>query len=256
MQFKICAHTDTGIRKRTNQDSVLIQTARTDKGLALLAAVCDGMGGLARGELASATVVRRLSAWFEQGFSALFLGKMTELAFQESMFLFVRQVNEDIRAYSRSHHAEMGTTMAVLLIADHSYYIANIGDSRIYLLGDRLRQLTRDQTWVQREVEEGRLTDEAALRHPRRNVLTQCIGASSQVCPEYACGRAKPGSMFLLCSDGFRHELSPLELYAYLNPQRLTQEQEMKEGLLRLTELNKYRGEIDNISAALIRVDE
>ena len=105
------------------------------------------------------------------------------------------------------------------------------------------------------EMDEGRMTWEEARQDSRRNMLLQCVGASQTIIPDFYTGQVEPGSMFLVCSDGFRHVVSPEELYEYLSPFRLLNEQTMKESLVYLTELNKYRREVDNISAALIRAD-
>lgn len=145
--------------------------------------------------------------------------------------------------------------MVILLIVDHVYYIANVGDSRVYLLREELKQLTKDQTFIQREMDEGRMTWEEARKDSRRNVLLQCVGASDTIVPDFYSGDILPGTIFLLCSDGFRHVVTPEELYQYLSPYRLFNEETMHEGIEYLAELDKYRQEVDNISAVLIRCD-
>lgn len=255
MDFKIAAYTDVGIKKSTNQDSVLIKAARTDEGNVLLAAVCDGMGGLEKGELASATLVRIFSRWFEEQFPQMLYQGMCMENLQENWTSLIYQANAKILNYSRTIHAAMGTTMVVLLIIGQRYYIGNVGDSRIYQLRDALIQLTKDHTLIQKEVEEGRIAEEEARRDPRRNVLLQCVGASERIEPDFYTGIVAPGTMFLLCSDGFRHVISPEEIYQYLTPYKIFTEQAMKEGLVYLTDLNKYRQEADNISAVLVRAD-
>lgn len=255
MNFKIIAHTDVGIKKSTNQDSVLIKVAQTDYGNVVFGAICDGMGGLAKGELASATLVRMLSKWFEEEFpNLLYQGLSVELL-QNSWNDLIDRANQKISSYGQALHISMGTTMVVLLIVGQVYYIVNVGDSRIYHIKEELTQLTKDQTVVQREMDLGKMTYEEARRDPRRNVLLQCIGASQVIVPDFYTGIVEPGTMFLLCSDGFRHVVTPEELYQYLTPYRVLHEEAMKESLVYLTELNKYRQEVDNISAALVRVD-
>lgn len=255
MNFKIIAHTDVGIKKSTNQDSVLIKVAQTDYGNVVIGAICDGMGGLAKGELASATLVRMLSKWFEEEFpNLLYRGLSVELL-QNSWNDLIDRANQKISSYGQALHISMGTTMVVLLIVGQVYYIVNVGDSRIYHIKEELTQLTKDQTVVQREMDLGKMTYEEARRDPRRNVLLQCIGASQVIVPDFYSGIVEPGTMFLLCSDGFRHVVTPEELYQYLTPYRVLHEEAMKESLVYLTELNKYRQEVDNISAALVRVD-
>lgn len=255
MNFKISTHTDKGIKKDTNQDSVLVKVAQTEYGKVLLSAVCDGMGGLAKGEVASAAVVRMLSRWFEEEFPVLLYRGLSLESLQKSMEALIYSANEKISSYGHALHVNMGTTMVLLLIVDHVYYIVNVGDTRVYMLRESLQQLTKDQTFIQREMDEGRMTWEEAKRDSRRNVLLQCIGASQTIVPDYYSGQIEPGSMFLLCSDGFRHVIAEEELYEYLSPYRLPDEPAMQESLLYLTELNKYRQEVDNISAVLVRAD-
>ena len=147
----------------------------------------------------------------------------------------------------------MGTTIVAMLIMNDHYYLMNVGDSRAYLLADQLYQLTKDQTFVQYEIDAGRLTEEEAKYHPQRNVLLQCVGASEVVTPDFYEGPVYPDTVFMLCSDGFRHIITPEEIYQYLNPSVLVDENVMKNNAVYLTELNKQRREVDNISVALIR---
>ena len=129
----------------------------------------------------------------------------------------------------------------------------NIGDSRAYMITDAIYQLTKDQTYVQFEMDAGRMTWEEAQVHPQRNVLLQCIGASEQINPDYFIGQANPDTTFLLCSDGFRHLISPDEIYEKLKPEILDNEDTMLQNAISLIELNKTRKEVDNISVAVIR---
>lgn len=255
MNFKIVAHTDIGIKKNTNQDSVLMKIAQTDYGNVAFSAICDGMGGLAKGELASATLVRMLSKWFEEEFPTMLYQGLSMEKLQNSWNDLIYQANEKISSYGNALHTSMGTTMVLLLIVGQVYYIGNVGDSRVYSIKEELTQITKDQTVVQREMDLGKMTYEEARRDPRRNVLLQCVGASQVIEPDYYTGTVEPGTMFLLCSDGFRHVIAREEIYEYLTPYRVFNEQAMKESLVYLTELNKYRQEVDNISAALVRAD-
>lgn len=255
MNFKIAAHTDIGIKKKTNQDSVLVKVAQTDYGKVCFAVICDGMGGLSKGELASAALVRYLSGWFEKEFPELLYQGLSMENLQKSWNDLIGRVNRRISSYGHAAHIDMGTTMVILLIVDHVYYIANVGDSRVYLLREEIEQITKDQTFIQREMDEGRMTWEEARRDSRRNVLLQCIGASEVVVPDFYTGNIMSGSNFLLCSDGFRHVVTAEELYQYLSPYRIFNEDMMQAGIEYLIELDKYRQESDNISAVLIRCD-
>ena len=129
----------------------------------------------------------------------------------------------------------------------------NVGDSRAYEITDKLTQLTNDQTFVAREVALGNMTPEQAEVDERRSVLLQCIGASEEVYPDFFMGKTQINATYLLCSDGFRHEISSNEIYAKLQPDVLFDDLSMNQNTIELIELNKQRNERDNISVVLIR---
>lgn len=261
MGFLSIAHTDVGIRKKTNQDSVLIKEADTDNGKVLLAVVCDGMGGLAKGEVASATLVRAFSRWFEEELPSLIYddtGVERELdynALQKSWNHLVDFENNKIGAYGETFHAPCGTTVATLLLIKNHYYIMNVGDSRVYLRREGFQSLTKDQTFVQREIDEGRLTEEAAKTHPQRSVLLQCVGASNVVVPDFFDGEYQKNDIFVICSDGFRHVITEEEFQNFMTAHKFESEKAMKEIAEHCTELNKQRNEKDNISVILIKTE-
>ncbi|MBQ3101159.1 MAG: serine/threonine-protein phosphatase [Clostridia bacterium] len=253
MNFLKVAHTDVGIKKKTNQDSVLIQEASTDYGQVILAVVCDGMGGLSKGEVASSTVIKALSEWFETEFADILYNGMDADSLRISLENFIYRMNDKIQSYSKRNGCAMGTTFVALFIVGDKYYILNVGDSRAYRIRDSFEQLTKDQTYIQREMDMGRMTPEEAEKDPQRNVLLQCVGASNYIAPDFYAGDVLPGDCFLVCSDGFRHVIAPSEFYEYLNPGVINNEEIMKQMLEYFVDLNKYRRENDNISAALIK---
>lgn len=253
MDFMIAAHSDVGIKKHTNQDSFLVKVAQTNLGKICLCVVCDGMGGLSKGELASAAVIRTFERWFEQDFPLQLEKGFNADELKLSWDNMVLEQNQLLSKYAARNGTRMGTTIVALLIIKNEYYIMNVGDSRAYMLNEGLQLLTKDQTFVQYELDLGHITWEEAQNHPQRNVLLQCIGASEVVMPDFYYGQAQPDCVFVLCSDGFRHVISPEEIFERLNPQVLYNEQVMKENAIWLTELNKSRREVDNISVALIR---
>ena len=254
MDFLIAAHTDVGIRKKTNQDSVLIKVADTDCGKVCFAAVCDGMGGLRKGELASATLIRDFSDWFDSEFPEILYEGLDTIVLRKSWERVVSIFAKELERYSSDNQVRMGTTAAVLLLAQHRYFILNIGDSRVYELTDRVWQMTKDQTFIQREMDMGRMTPEEARKDSRRNVLLQCVGASDFINPEFLTGQMAENAVYMLCSDGFRQVITPEEIFNRLNPVNMQDEETMRQQLVYLTDLNKYRREDDNISAAAIRI--
>ncbi|MBQ8974701.1 MAG: serine/threonine-protein phosphatase [Oscillospiraceae bacterium] len=253
MYFTATADTDIGISRQTNQDSLLIKHGTFSGGEVLLAAVCDGMGGLSNGELASATVVRAFDRWFDDELSGE-LGKTDMYAIGEKWALMLRELNGKIGDYARDNALSMGTTFSGVLLVNGEFVIAHVGDSRIYKVGDPMEQLTTDHTFVAREVSMGRMTREQAMLDRRRNLLLQCVGASAVIQPEVITGRLEKGG-YLLCSDGFRHEISDKEMYAALKPGNLTDKKTMHRRARELIELVKSRQEKDNISVILIKVE-
>ena len=251
--FYRTAHcTDVGIRKATNQDSILLMQAESSSGPVLLAALCDGMGGLAKGELASAAVIRALRNWFAVKLPVLLRKDEFQTELYSAWNSFIGEMNLRIADYGRSIGANLGTTVTMLLFAGENYYIANVGDTRVYLAEDQLYQLTKDQTLVQKEVDEGKITPEQAACDPRRSVLLQCVGASAEVVPDFLAGSLRAGQQYLICCDGFRHNISPNEIFRSISSAQT--ESEMKTALQMLVDLNKQRQETDNITAILIGV--
>lgn len=256
MSYLAAVHTDQGPVKEVNQDSLCVMEAHTSAGEILMAVICDGMGGLAKGEVASASVAQALSAWFAQELPAQLVGG----DYWEDIRIRWRQLlldeNQKIGRYAGAQGLQLGTTVcALLLVNEERYLIAHVGDSRIYCLDDqKIQQITEDQTVTASEVRAGRLTPEQAKTDPRRNVLLQCVGASTHMEPVMMQGSLHKNQAFLLCSDGFRRKISADEIHQGLRPCMAGSEDEMKNNLVRLTELNKERQEKDNISSILIQV--
>ncbi len=253
MNYISAVHTDVGIKKKTNQDSIFIETAATDYGQVLLGVICDGMGGLAKGEVASAILIKAFAKWFHIEFPKLLYTGIDPNRLRESWTKLILEQNKIITDYGLDCNVSLGTTVVALLLIDNLYYAVNVGDSRVYLMKEDIQQITVDQTVVQREMELGRMTPEQARKSPQRNVLLQCVGASSVIEPDFYVGEVIPDSIFMMCSDGFRHVITPEEFFQRLNPQVLTTQEIMKESAVYFTELNKKRREEDNISVALIR---
>lgn len=254
MKYIAAYHTDVGIAKKTNQDSMALKIVETKKGTVAFGIICDGMGGLSKGELASKEVITAYCDWFdttliddiEAGtFSwQRLMGQWNEIA---------QAQNERLGEYGSLNGIQLGTTLSAILMYENEYYIIHVGDSRIYLMNDRTTQLTHDQTFVAREVAAGRMTPAQAKVDSRRSVLLQCIGASPVVEPEFLTGTVHKNEVYLLCSDGFRHQITDEEMINKIGPSSEADEEKMKFGCMYLTELVKSRRESDNITVVLIR---
>ena len=254
MRFVATVDTDIGISKNTNQDSLLIKHATVDGKEILLAVVCDGMGGLAKGELASATVIRAFAAWFDDELPYELENLDMEIV-GAKWSLLLKELNAQILEYSKNNNIDgVGTTFSGILFVDDKYVIGHVGDTRIYHIGESLKQLTTDQTFVAREISRGTMTLEQAKTDKRCNLLLQCVGASKVVEPQIITGNTQRGA-YMLCSDGFRHEISEAEIYESLNPINLMNKDAMHNNAKYLIEQVKSREEKDNISVLLIKAE-
>jgi protein phosphatase len=224
--------THVGLRRTRNED-----TYYADASLGLFL-VADGMGGHRHGEVAAALVRDAVVAGVSAG---------------QQLIEAVYGAGEHLLAHTRGSAdlLPMGTTIAALRVVADGYEVAWVGDSRIYMWKDRLRQISHDHSLVQALVEAGQLDPARASQHPQRNVLTQALGvtASEQLHIGVARGQLAPGMAFLLCSDGLT-ECVDDEAIARIVARADLASQECVE-LLLLSALDG--GGDDNISAILVR---
>jgi protein phosphatase len=145
----------------------------------------------------------------------------------------------------------MGTTVtAVVICTDGTYRMGHIGDSRAYLLRDgQLAQISKDHTWVQREVDEGRLTPSAARKHPYSHILTRALGADPSDAPDLQAGQLQAGDLLLLCSDGLTGMVTDRNLERILQTPA-TNEERIEE----MIALANKRGGRDNITAVIVEM--
>ncbi len=256
MKFMISASTDAGNVKITNQDSVSVQLLEQGGRQLVFAILCDGMGGLQKGELASASVIHAFRSWCGGRLEALLLNGLQDGDIRREWTQVITDCNERIKAYGKEKGVRLGTTATVFLLTEDRYYVANVGDSRAYELQARVTQITRDQTLVAREIELGHLKPEQAETDPRRSVLLQCIGASEAVYADFFFGTPSENAVYLLCSDGFRHKITPTEMLANLGPCRMNSPENMRQNEQALIRVIKERNERDNITVATIRTYE
>lgn len=253
MRFLSVAHTDVGITKQINQDAFCLKVARTPAANVAFAVLCDGMGGLKSGEYASALVVNAFSQWFHNEFPQV-VGSTTDMNKVAARWgEIVQDQGKKILNYGQTKGISLGTTLTALLLVNNRYLCVHVGDSRLYKIGNTMQQLTKDHTFVANEVAQNRMTPEQAKTDSRKNVLLQCVGASKVITPDFVSGVVAENDVFMLCSDGFRHEVTEEEMHGVLAPQLMTSEKVMKKSLADLIELNKLRSEKDNITAILLK---
>jgi PPM family protein phosphatase len=201
MRLVFAAATDVGRMRKNNEDSYLSAEP--------VAAVADGMGGHSAGEVASAIAIEELAALGERG------PWENETAATDDLKQAILRANRRIRGMAASDRKlnGMGTTLVALLQDGDMVHVANVGDSRGYLLRQgELSQVTVDHSLVQELVDDGRLSPEDAERHPQRSVITRALGIDPEVEFDLFTYKLQVGDRLLLCSDGLSDVVEPTQI--------------------------------------------
>ncbi|MEG1835244.1 MAG: Stp1/IreP family PP2C-type Ser/Thr phosphatase [Oscillospiraceae bacterium] len=196
--MKIVAKTDVGKIRENNQDSYA--AGELPNGVAW-AVVCDGMGGVAGGNVASSTAVKVIS---EQITSAYRFG-MSAKSIKNMLISAITAANISVFDISKANEEldGMGTTVVCAIVTGGIAYIAHAGDSRAYLLSKgSLIQLTRDHSMVQDLVEDGKITEDEAKFHPRKNIITRALGVDDEIRIDFSERELLLNDTLLLCTDG------------------------------------------------------
>ena len=200
--MKIFSKTDKGKVRADNQDAYF---AGRISDSTVFAVVCDGMGGANAGSVASENAVRHISEYIIKSYRNEMSADELETLVRNAV------ISANIELYDMSVNdpslSGMGTTAVIALVKEDGAVIANVGDSRIYLVNEEIRQLTRDHSVVQSLVESGKITPEDAKVHPRKNVITRAVGAEENVTPDSAVIKLSDGDSLLLCTDGLSNYL-------------------------------------------------
>lgn len=242
MELTVAARSDVGMIRSGNEDAFFAHATR-GKGVFIVA---DGMGGHAAGEVASEMAVQIVSRELQELDDVYGEGARSRIA--ESLRIANRAIYD--RTIQESDKQGMGTTASVLVVGGSRYLIGQVGDSRVYLLRDgALRQLTKDHSYVQEQVDAGFLTPEQARYHPYSNVITRCVGASDVVEPDTYSGELRNGDVFLVASDGLTGMVDDRRLQQLL----LSRASAGRVVDALIAEAN-YRGGLDNITAVVVQV--
>jgi protein phosphatase len=241
-----------GKLRARNEDSVAICP---EDGLIVVA---DGMGGLPAGDLASRMAAETVTRVLGGPVSAPEAAPWEVMAedLRRRMWAAVREANRAVlhEASRTAERTGMGTTLTALQIAPTSglFVIGHVGDSRAYYLsGDAFSQLTKDQTWVQSQVDAGALDPHLARDHPYGHVLVQVVGMEGDLEPQIIQGQAQPGDVFLLCTDGLTRVIEESEIQAALTESRSSGLDWATSALV--AEAN-IRGAPDNVTVAILRL--
>lgn len=240
--------------KAVNQDSIFVHTIGEKNEIGAFMVLCDGMGGLSHGEYASASVLQAFSGWFYD-----MLPQMQQSNFQidtlkEQWTCILKKQHQALYQYGMENHERIGTTICAILLYGNEYYTLNVGDSRIYeIYPGHAHQLTKDHSWVQSAVDQGLMTPEQARVDKRRNRLLQCVGSGRIPVADFSCGRIYPEAVYLVCCDGFYHELSEKELIElFATGKKINTAEKLRKKLEYSIQIVLKRGEKDNITAGAV----
>lgn len=224
--IEVAGRSDVGLIREHNEDSFLMANLATGHALSendsgvmraeavpALLMVADGVGGAASGEIASSlatqVVFEKLRERSSQG--ALKGAVVIADSLQQAMLAANAAIHEHSKA-NRSHHG-MGTTATVGLVVAGMVYFAQVGDSRAYIVRDGVaKQMTKDQSLVQRMVDAGKLTPEQAERSEHRNIILQALGPELSIVPEFTRDRLMHNDVLVLCSDGLSNQMTAQEI--------------------------------------------
>jgi len=218
-----------------NQDSLILEQVMTGNNRVVLAVVCDGIGGLKEGEIASGFACEKLQKCFYE--EVLFLiGKgRSRKKIARCLCRCIYDIAEGLRRYGKSMPEGLGTTVSLLLIWKNQYIVLHLGDSRVYLLNKKkIRQLTHDH-------------------RSNPNMLSKCLGSFEYQIPDIQYGRTRKRSGFLLCSDGFYHFPDKKLLAEVCNPGEMESEEIIRKRLRELAVYGLKKGEQDNMTAVYVR---
>ncbi|MBN4064534.1 serine/threonine-protein phosphatase [Dehalococcoides mccartyi] len=229
----------TGRVRATNQDSYGLAISDSSP---VIFAVADGMGGHAGGDVASSTVI------------SLLIESVNEINsenIKSSAQYLISQMNEELgRIQTKSlQYQGLGTTLSTIIIDGSDLWTVHIGDSRIYRLRNQaLTQITKDHSWVQEQIDAGRLDEADALSHPRRNLITRVLGTAGNSVADITSYEIEIGDRYLLCSDGVHGVIPTAEILEALQIGELQQSTEM------LMHRAEQAGSPDNVTVLIVDI--
>nr|WP_319488066.1 Stp1/IreP family PP2C-type Ser/Thr phosphatase [uncultured Caproiciproducens sp.] len=209
--LKVFSKSDIGLVRQTNQDACKSGTFSENSAWAV---VCDGMGGVNGGNVASGIAVDKIS----ESIVSSYRDGMADSSIKNLMMAAIYNANLAIHDEARNHAqlSGMGTTVVAVLIADGVAHIAHAGDSRAYLITKNdIRQLTTDHSMVQEMVNNGDITEQQAKIHPQKNIITRALGVEPSIQIDYCENEFCSDSRLLICTDGLTNYIDAGQIYEF-----------------------------------------
>lgn len=238
--MKTFSITDTGVVRTMNQDYCFSSDTPIGN-LPNLYIVCDGMGGHKAGEYASRYTAQRIVAHVSRSRSENPVRILRD-AIQKANEILVIESKEDIEKQG------MGTTVVVATILDHRMYVANVGDSRLYVIGETIEQITKDHSYVEEMVRMGKVGREEARTHEKKNVITRAVGVTDKVRADIFEVDLNESDTVLLCTDGLSNMVTDDRIFEIVTS--YAQSEEIARKLV--DEANKNGGQ-DNVTALVMK---
>ena len=239
--MKAYAATDVGRVRKVNQDYIFCSMRPVGK-LPNLFIVADGMGGHKAGDLASRYTVETLIENIKNSHSDNPITIINDAI-----------VNANTRLLEKAEESEdytgMGTTLVVCTIIGESMYVANVGDSRLYLYDEKLSQITRDHSLVEEMVALGKLNRDEARKHKRKNVITRAIGGGKEVMADFFEAELTAGNRIVMCSDGLSNMVDDGEI-----EQVLSSDLSIEDKTRKLIDRANENGGMDNIAVVIVEL--
>lgn len=255
IRFHVGVASDVGNTKKTNQDSVLVEIGEHKEREFGLFIVCDGLGGLSKGEIASITAVKLFKDWWENKLREVMKAGDEEIL--KSLEDTILIANKSIYKYSKEINSRMGTTVTALFIYESRYYIVNVGDSRVYKINKKIIQETEDDSYIAMKIKNKEMTIVEAKKSKMKNILLQCVGAKENISVYKKCGDIADAKAFILCSDGFYNKFEEKEMKASVNKllKSTDYDEEIQKLALSMVDTVKSREERDNISVIVVLIE-
>lgn len=240
--MKAYAKTDIGAMRQTNQDYMFCSMQPVGS-LPNLFIVADGMGGHKAGDLASRYTVEK------------FLDSVRESKAENPISIIeeaVREANLALmeKAKESMDYEGMGTTLVVATFIDKSLYIANVGDSRLYIINNEIQQITRDHSLVEEMISLGEIDRKNARTHEKKNIITRAIGVDTEVMADFFEVEYSKGDIIMMCTDGLTNMIDDSDIKAIVNDGN-----DLSEITDTLIDVANNNGGKDNISVVLIEPD-
>jgi len=233
--------TDVGKHRENNQDNIFVSDDPVGS-LPNLYIVADGMGGHAAGDFASRYAIQMVVDFVKKSSvrNPISLIRRAIISANNEVY---REAEKDVAK------GGMGTTMVICVVDGLKLICGNIGDSRLYLINDDIRQITMDHSLVEELIRSGQLERNKGRNHPEKNIITRAMGSRDEALPDFFEIGLAPGDRILMCSDGLSNMVENDELRDIVR-----ENEDVKEAVDALVERANYYGGNDNISAVVIAV--